>query len=103
VSGGVPDEVGGADGDEVDVYELVVVGPPVEVVNRVFEQNAQVVDREQTSQRVQTASEDRHDVQEVDAAPGKAPFQTFEHLVATWQWKYLRMSSKITKVLKCLI
>lgn len=74
MGGGVPDEVGGADGDEVDVYELVVVGPPVQVVDRVLEQDAQVVDRQDAAQEVEAAGEDSHHVEEIDAAPGEAPF-----------------------------
>ena len=69
-------------GDEVDMDDVVVVGPPVQIVNDVFEDAAQMADPEEPSQAVQDPEDKGEDVEEVDTSPAEpAPFEVLQHVV----------------------
>jgi hypothetical protein len=92
--GGVPDNKGGADGDEVELDDLVVVGASVDVVDDVFEDESQVADRHRPGQRVDARRDDYYQEQKVDAAAVKASLQILEHVVAACGEGYINITSK---------
>lgn len=93
MGGGVPDEVGGPDEHEVDHDDVVFVGPAVEVVDGVFEDDSQVVDGEDGGEGEEDGGEDGDEEEEVDAAAVEAPFDFGEDVVAGSKWAYKNMIS----------
>jgi len=78
----VPYEIRSSDEHEVDHYDVILIRPPIQVVNRVFEYHSQVIDCKNDSQQLQCSTENTHKVQEVDTTSMQASFQIFQDMVA---------------------
>lgn len=64
------------------MYNVVIIGPSVEIVDDVFKDKPKIIDRHRPSKPINGGNDDSDEKEKVDAAAIEAPLQILEHMIA---------------------
>lgn len=70
----LPNEKGRSDRQEIDLYDMLSIGPAVHIIDHVFENDPKMIDRQCPGQTIQDWEDQKDQEQKIDAASIEASF-----------------------------